>query len=134
MTARTLLDKTLSYLGLMRVAEHERIALKNDDNAFTAWSKAITDRDDMRMQRDDWQAKHNSLLGKFKKAVSDLAAQADELNDAKLHIDHLGITFNQRLADAVQDYADDALAMRKKRQADRDRIQAKRDAAKGAGK
>lgn len=53
------------------------------------------------------------LEAKFKKAVKDIAAQADEIANLKS-------TFNQRLADAVQDYQADAEAMRAKRKRDRD--------------
>lgn len=70
----------------------------------------------------DWETK-------FKQAVADLAERSEELNAAKWQIEHLESTFNQRLADAVQEYEADALAMRRKRQRDVDQKAEKRNNA-----
>lgn len=96
-----MISPILNALGLMKRSEHEaRMDAYRDD-----WQALL---DNVIEDRDAWEAK-------FKLAATDLAKQAEELNDAKLHIDHLGITFNQRLADAIQDYQADALLWRKAR-------------------
>ena len=132
------LNAPLSWIGLMRVSEHEReIEVLEDLLAEADAGGAISE-------------------AKFKKAVTDLAAQAAEIEaykeDAKaLHrgLDEymaeiknltnmlqseiansrlveadnaeLKTTFNQRLADAVQDYQADALLWRAARQKRADR-------------
>lgn len=58
-------------------------------------------------------SQRDMLTTKFNQSVKDIAAQADEIANLKS-------TFNQRLADAVQDYQADAEAMRAKRKRDRD--------------
>ena len=49
----TLLDKTLSALGLMRVAEHERIVLK----AVTALEKQAGEIEQLRPDAEKWRAR-----------------------------------------------------------------------------
>lgn len=138
----------LHTIGLMTRAEHKRLTDELDNDAFASWNKAITDRDDMRMQRDDWQAKHasvctklNEMTAKFKKAVADLQKQAGEIAELKGECVELRRSLRQRtndldhiegqeelserliaeLRDEIESLRPDALAMRRKRQMDRDR-------------
>lgn len=128
------MTRLLSLFGLMRVSEHERLADKLDNNAFASWHKAITDRDDMRMQRDDWQAKHasvctklNEMTAKFKKVVADLEKQAGEIAVLKQLAENADSRsrgferLNLALISENNALRPDALAMRRKRQMDRDR-------------
>lgn len=117
-----MIARALSALGLMKRSEHERIVAENDDRAYDSWIKMIN-------ERDFYVDEYKVLEAKFKLAATDLAKQADELNDAKLHIDHLGITFLQSLADAVQDYQADALKWRNSLKRSRDRKAAKQGTA-----
>lgn len=110
----------LKSLGLMRVSEHEAATLRLEES--------IASRE---REIDHVVSERNEALAKFKRAATDLAKQAEELNEAKLHIDHLGITFNQRLADAVQDYQGDAQKWRNSLKRSRDRKAAKN---RGGGK
>lgn len=108
----------LSMLGLMKVKEHERIVETKDDEAYTAWHKAITDRDDMRIERDgadsraaDWKAKYEAAVTMNKRLTESMAfIEGDR--------DHWR---NQAMRDEA-----DAEAMRRKRRMDRERAEAKR--------
>lgn len=124
----------LKALGLMRVSEHERIT-----SLFFEQIEIIDS------ECDDWEAK-------FKRAATDLAAQAEEregfqrqyrkdilekailrnrVETAESEIDELKGCFNQRLADAVQDYQGDAQKWRNSLKRSRDRKAAKN---RGGGK
>lgn len=129
------MTRLLSLFGLMRVSEHERLTDELDNDAFASWNKAITDRDDMRMQRDDWQAKHASvctkldeMTAKFKRAVTDLEKQAGEIARLKTTVAEHRESFAE-LTSEIAELLPDALAMRRKRQRDREL-----KAAKAAGK
>ena len=82
----SLIDKALSCVGLMRVAEHEKLtrlktaALDTISQSYVGELKAAT----------DWEAK-------FKKAVTDLAAARDEVT--RLNSDALNWVSNMGQAD-----------------------------------
>lgn len=78
-----MISPILNALGLMKRSEHEEIVADNDEKAYTAWAKMANERDDMKMYRDDWQQKHNSVVGKLKRATTDLAKQAEEIEAYK---------------------------------------------------
>lgn len=69
----------LHTLGLMKRSEHERIVAENDEKAFAAWNKSMTARDEMRIERDGADER-------FKRAATDLAAQAEEIKTLKIRL------------------------------------------------
>lgn len=93
------MNKLLQALGLMRVSEHKR-ARKFDDYLI---AKIATDRDE--------------ALAKFKKAITDLAAAREEIAVLKDAVEQA-----EAQADTLRP---DALAMRRKREMDRDRRKGK---------
>lgn len=99
----------LHTIGLMRRAEHEaKVSLLNDTI------------DTIRTLSESRGEERNELLAKFKRAATDLAAQADKL--AMLE------KLNVILLEANADLRPDAEAMRRKRAADRKRMAGKRGA------
>lgn len=62
----------LKMIGLMTVAEHEALSSKADDAAYNSWIKVIN-------ERDFYVSEFKVLEGKFKRAATDLAAQAQEI-------------------------------------------------------
>ncbi len=118
----------LHTLGLMTRKEHERIVEENDEKAYTAWAKMANERDDLKMYRDDWQQKHNAVVGKLKRAATDLAAQAEEIAGLREANASLA-TGNALLSRENFALRPDAEAMRKKRAADRKRMVGKRGKA-----
>lgn len=116
----------LHTIGLMTRAEHERIVADNDEKAFAAWNKAMTARDEMRIERDGADER-------FKRAATDLAAQAEEIAELKqcleLKVQAGNNMFNwiEGLEAEVAALRPDAEAMRKKRSADRKRMAGKRN-------
>lgn len=95
----------LHTIGLMTRAEHERIVEQKDDEAFTAWNKTITER--------------NQWMAKFKRAAAGLAAEVQERKAAQYDL--------ARARLEIADLRPDAEAMRKKRAADRKRMAGKRN-------
>lgn len=79
----------LSFLGLMKRAEHERIVANADDAAYNSWIKVAN-------ERDFYVSEYKALNAKFKLAATDLAAQADE------------IAANRQDADRVQHMLDES--------------------------
>lgn len=79
----------LHTLGLMTRKEHEAIVADNDDRAYNSWIKMIN-------ERDFYVDEYKVLEAKFKKAVTDLEKQANDLRLAdetitlrNAHIDRL---------------------------------------------
>lgn len=62
------------------------------------------------------------LEAKFKKAVKDIARLTEDVRQAEGAADALKADFNQRLADAVQDYQVDAQKWRDRAERDRNRV------------
>ncbi len=110
----------LNTLGLMTRKEHERVVADNDNRAYDSWIKMINERD---FYVDEYKA----LEAKFKQAVADLEKQAGEI--AALKRDYarrgellLDARSEREIAEAeAKALRPDALAMRRKRQMDRDR-------------
>jgi Skp family chaperone for outer membrane proteins len=71
--------------------------------------------------RDNWRDSSKEWEAKFKTAIGNLAVASTDLAD-------LRATFNQRLADAVQDYQADAQKWRDSLKRSRDRKAAKKTA------
>ena len=109
----TILTGILNAIGLMTRAEHEELtrlktaALDTIAQSYCGEVKAAT----------DWEAK-------FKTAIGNLAVASTDLAD-------LRATFNQRVADAVQDYQTDDQKWRNSLKRSRDRKAAKN---RGGGK
>lgn len=134
----------LHTLGLMTRKEHEAIVNKSFDEVRALcshiWVRHYSEQAPNWLPLDTLPAVisqlDNMVAGisnglaeereRFKRAATDLAAQSVKAADLAAEVEHLRATFNQRLADAVQDYEADALAMRRKRQMDRDRAAGKR--------
>lgn len=125
------MNRLLNALGLMTRAEHERLLSEQDNRDYKAWSKVADERDDMKMSRDD-------MAHKYKKAITDLAAARDEVEELRAarvkdaeFIRSLENTRNGwieragNLEKKFASYEADALAMRRKRQMDRDRKKGK---------
>lgn len=102
------MTRLLSLFGLMRVSEHERNvrALESQlvlrENAF-----------------ETIEGERDRLSDKFKKAVAVLEKQAGEIEDLTADVAAERIR-SQRYAQDAADLRPDALAMRRKRQMDRD--------------
>lgn len=125
------MNRLLQALGLMRVSEHERIVLDIETAASECrmpfWEREDSLRREIgKLIKDchDWQAKHASVVNKladweakFKKAITDLAAARDQVDIRGRIIDGLEET--------IADLRPDALAMRRKREMDRDRRKGK---------
>lgn len=96
------MTRLLSLFGLMRVSEHERAIRFYVEQAKGLYEETTA---------------HEA---KFKKAVADLEKQAGEIETLKALVERLRDKKNRALAEA-DDLRPDALAMRRKRQMDRDR-------------
>lgn len=100
------MTRLLSLFGLMRVSEHERACRPLRERLFDSEQKRI-----------HWQGEANEMTAKFKRAATDLAAQAEERDRV---IGNLKQIIGKQI-DELADLRPDALAMRRKRQMDRDR-------------
>lgn len=100
----------LHTLGLMARKEHEAACKPLRERLFDSEQKRI-----------HWQGQSNEMTAKFKRAATDLAAQAEKL--ARLE------SLNTILLETNAALRPDAEAMRKKRDADRKRMAGKRGKA-----
>lgn len=100
------MNRLLQALGLMRVSEPYPYAVVDQ---MEADSQLLGK---MKRERDEFEAK-------YKKAITDLAAARDEVASLKRAVE------NQRAS--IARFMPDALAMRRKRQMDRDRKAAKKE-------
>ena len=103
------MSKLLNVLGLMTRAEHERqIEVIEDVLAETqaAERRLTIGRDDWKKAAADWEAK-------FKTAVTDLEGEVRERKQAQYDLALARLD--------IESLRPDALAMRRKRQMDRDR-------------
>lgn len=97
-----ILTRTLNALGLMTRAEHEAACRPFRERLFDSEQKRI-----------HWQGEANEANRKFRTAITDLEKQAGQLESLT--------TANALLTKEVYSLRPDALAMRRKRQMDRDR-------------
>lgn len=111
----------LHTIGLMTRAEHEAALAKADDAAYNSWIKVIN-------ERDFYVSEYKELEAKFKRAATDLAAQAEEIAKQDGIIEGMAWEIRGH-EETIADLRPDALAMRRKRQRDREL-----KAAKAAGK
>lgn len=112
----------LHTIGLMTRAEHERqIEILEDVLAETqaAERRLTVGRDDWRSAAKDWEAK-------FKRAATDLAAQAEEIAKQDGIIEGMAWEIRGH-EETIAALRPDAEAMRKKRAADRKRMAGKRN-------
>lgn len=118
----------LSKLGLMRVSEHERACRPLRERLFDSEQKRI-----------HWQGEANEANLKYKRAITDLAAQADEIAALKATIQEMHHERDEwgalvasngdrihELEEETLALRPDAEAMRAKRKRDRDMKAAKR--------
>lgn len=96
------MTRLLSLFGLMRVSEHE--------DAHADLKRRLGDAESA---RDDFEAR-------FKRAIADLEKQAGEIAEWRDDAEAWKRTVN-RLDKEIESLRPDALAMRRKRQMDRDR-------------
>lgn len=114
------MTRLLKALGLMTVREHER-ASEADEQALRR----------MTVGRDDWRAAAKDWEAKYKKAITDLAAAREEIavlhkeadpDIAALRDEIVGLRLeNTDLRTQIGQLRPDALAMRRKREMDRER-------------
>lgn len=103
------MTRLLSLFGLMRVSEH--------DAAYRPLRERLFDSEQKRIH---WQGQSNEMTAKYKQAVADLEKQAGEIARLETTVAEHRESFAE-LTSELEDIRPDALAMRRKRQMDRDR-------------